>query len=232
MNEKKENKLVKIIGSLIAIVIMGVLIFFTYNYYTDLAKKGNKNSNKNETNEEKDDSKTPIKEEEQKEIELTLYDKRTITVVNGKKLTINLELTDGGNVLTLNDNALTYIPHNAKIKYATSNNTLVFVVDSDDRKKVIFADEEARNLKEYEYIYKDEIKYNVNNPYIDEEIKNYIYLKGSKVYITFTRNIDDLNPKDIVQVSYLFDTTKEDFLNNYEEVYKYTYEDYIDKWQD
>ncbi len=229
MNEKKDNIVVKIIGSLIAIVIMGVLIFFTFNYYTDLAKKGNNN---NASNDEKDDEKTPNKEENQKEIELIEYDKRTITVVNGKKITINLELTDGGNVLTLNDNALTYIPHNSNIKYATSNNTLVFVVENDDSKKVVFASEDGENLKEYEYILKDEIKYKVSNPYIAEEIKNYIYLKGDKVYITFTRNIDDLNPKDIVQLSYKFDTTKEDFINNYEEVYNYTYEDYIDKRQD
>lgn len=231
MSEKKENKVVKIIGSLIAIVIMGVLIFFTFNYYNDLAKNGNKNNSNNEENKEKDEDKTPI-EEEQKEIELIKYDNRTITVVNGKKLTINIESTDGGNVLTLNDNAITYVPHNARIKYATSNNTLVFVVESDDSKKVTFASDNGEIIKEYEYIFKDEIKYNVDNPYIDEEIKNYIYLKGNKVYITFTRNIDDLNPKDIVQLAYMFDTSKDNFIDNYEEVYKYTYEDYIDRRQD
>lgn len=231
MSEKKENKVVKIIGSLIAIVIMGVLIFFTFNYYNDLAKNGNKNNKNNEENKEKDEDKTPI-EEEQKEIELTKYDNRTITVVNGKKITINIESTDGGDVLTLNDNAITYVPHNAIIKYATSNSTLVIVVENDDSKKVVFANENGENLKEYEYIIKDEIKYNVDNPYISEEIKNYIYLKGNKVYITFTRNIDDLNPKDIVQLSYMFDTSKDNFIDNHEEVYKYTYEDYIDKRQD
>lgn len=228
MSEKKENKVVKIIGSLIMIVIMGVLIFFTFNYYNDLAKKGNQSGNNNDEEEQE----TPNKEEEEKEIELIKYEKRTITVVNDKKITIDLELTDGGYVLTLNDEAFTSVSPKAKIKYATSNNTLVFVVESDDSKKVIFASENGENLKEYKYILKDEIKYNVSNPYIDEEIKNYIYLKGNKVYITFTRNIDDLNPKDIVQLSYMFDTTKDNFIDNYEEVYKYTYEDYIDKRQD
>ncbi len=230
MSEKKENKVVKLIGSLIAIVIMGILIFFTFNYYNDLAKNGNKNNTTNEENKEKEEDKTPV--EEPKEIELIKYDKKTITVVNDKKITIDLELTDGGYVLTLNDEAFTSIYPNATIKYATSNNTLVFVVESEDSKKVIFANDNGENLKEYKYIFKDEIKYNVNNPYIDEEIKNYIYLKGNKVYITFTRNIDDLNPKDIVQLSYMFDTTKDNFIDNYEEVYKYTYEDYIDKRQD
>lgn len=225
MDEKKESKVVKIIGSLIAIVIMAVLIFLTFNYYNDLAKKGNKkneerNNEDNYQNEETDNK---------KEISLIKYDKRTITVVNDKKITINVELTDGGNVLTLNDNPLTYIPYESEIKYATSNNILVFVVTNSSSKKVVFADCNGQRIEEYEKIEYNEIGYTLNDPYISDNLDSYIKLIGNNVYITFTRNIENLNPKDIVQISYKFNTSKKDFINSYEEVFKYTYEDYINK---
>lgn len=225
MNEKKENKVVKIIGSLIAIVIMAILIFLTFNYYNDLAKNGNKS--KQESNNK--DTSVDEEKEEQKEILLTKYDKRTITVVNGNKITINIELTDGGNVLTLNGDPLTYIPYESEIEYATSNNTLVFAVSNPDSKKVIFADYNGQFIEEYGKVFDDEIEYTINDPYISLNLDSYIKLLGNNVYITFTRKIDDLNPKDIVQFTYKFNTSKKDFINNYEEVFKYTYEDYLDK---
>ena len=139
------NIVVKIIGSLVTIFIMGFIIFFVYRYYDQEAKKSPKYSE--DSSSEKEDDKSSNDKKGSYTIED--YDRsKQIIIVDGKKVIIDYELTDGGSVITFNDIAVSYSPNESTIKYiVTKNLFILFIDDYDESDLVLFIDIDGNIFK-------------------------------------------------------------------------------------
>ncbi len=226
----KDKPIIKMIASLVTIIIMGVIIFFIYDYYDKEAKKGNSidESEENELQEEKESNNTT------NTYKIIDYDKnKEIVMVGKKKVVIEYQLTDAGNVITLNDESISYVPYDSKIKYVIANNNILFYIENyesvDDKAMdlLIIADNKGNVLKTYSTVSMYGNKYIINEPLINDKIKSSISIKNNKLYLTYIINdLDDLEDDEIIQFSYEFDLDSDNLLDKETLVYKYNYSNY------
>ena len=204
------NIVVKIIGSLVTIFIMGFIIFFVYRYYDQEAKKSPKYSEDSSSEKENDKSSNDKKGS----YTIEDYDRsKQIIIVDGKKVIIDYELTDGGSVITFNDIAVSYSPNESTIKYiVTKNLFILFIDDYDESDLVLFIDIDGNILKTYSTMSLKNYDYIINDPVVDSKTKSSFEIIDNYLYITYILYDLDYAPGDnMIQFSYKFDLDKDDF---------------------
>lgn len=228
----KDNIVVKTIASLVAIIIMGVIIFFIYEYYDSESKK----SNSSESDEEEIVVDNNYTDKNKRTYELISFDKKkTIVIVDNSKVYIDYELTDGGAVLTINDEAVSYVPAESEIKYIVTGSNIIlyinnyeYVSDDDYSDIVVIADKNGETLKEYLPVSLYGYKYIISNPLIEDKVDEAIVLDNNKLYVTYINSEKDniYRNEDIIQFTYEFDLNDSNFLDKEVITYKYKYSDY------
>jgi hypothetical protein len=228
----KDNIVVKTIASLVAIIIMGVIIFFIYEYYDSESKK----SNSGESDEEEIVVDNNYTDKNKRTYELISFDKKkTIVIVDNSKVYIDYELTDGGAVLTINDEAVSYVPVESEIKYIVTGSNIIlyinnyeYVSDDDYSDIVVIADKNGETLKEYLPVSLYGYKYIISNPLIEDKVDEAIVLDNNKLYVTYINSEKDniYRNEDIIQFTYEFDLNDSNFLDKEVITYKYKYSDY------
>lgn len=190
--------IIKFVGSIICIIVMSVVIFFVYNYYSDKALKGN-NTNTNtstNTNTNTDDN----NETDNNQSEITVLNlkefknvKTYVEDIDGKVI-INYENTDAGNVLLINDHTITYYSAKDKVYYGVLKDAIVINVVSDtEGNTIVFADTEGTPFKIYSY--ENNGKYNlyIKEPVMSKDIKEAVTFDKTTLTISYSVLKDENN---------------------------------------
>ena len=227
----KDKPIIKIIASLITIVIMGIIIFFIYDYYDKEAKKDSSEEEQNdniineENEEHKDSSKT---------YKLIDYDNNKEIVMIGKsKAVIDYQLTDGGNVVTVNDEPVSYVPNDSEIKYILTNNYILFYIkdyeniEDQPSDLLVIADNKGNVLKTYSNMSLYGNNYIISKPLIKDKVNDTITIKNNKLYLTYiSLDLDYVDDDEVIQFCYEFDLNSNDMLDKETIIYKYNYSNY------
>ena len=191
-----KNLIVKFIASIICIVIMSVIIFFVYNYYSDEAKKGKSSSNTN-TNENTNTSTDPEKPDKPQTDELNFIEFKNIkTYIDGfdNKIIMNYEMTDAGNVLTINEHSVTYYSSNDKVYYGILKDAIVIkVVSPTEGITLVFSDNEGTAFKQYTYDNQGKYNLYIKEPVMSSNIKDAITFDKSTFTISYSVMQDSNN---------------------------------------
>ena len=234
MKKLKDNIFFKIIVCLIVTIIMGVIIFFVYQHYDELAKNNSSNNSKNNETEEKEETNDTNKEEEKKEDVIKSFNefnnKKTNIKINDKTYVLNIEHTDAGNMLTFDDYAITDILTNTKVYYLVLDDVLVVKSSYNSKDSLWIISTDKYILKNYKEDYINEQSYYIENPIIDIDYKDSIYVKNNNIYITYVIDnlTDELNENTIVQYTTVITYDDGSLVDEDNIVSKYTYKDYLD----
>ena len=220
----KDNIIVKLIGSLIMVVIMGFIIFFVYQYYD---KEARSKSNDSSHNKVVVDNETEDKKPKDNSYKFVDFNKsREILYLDNKKVILDYELTDGGNVVTVNDLAVSYVPSDSTIKYLLTNYYLIIYIDNTEESDyVAIVNNDGEVLKDYYSLSINGSAYIIGNPIHPYRESSHVFIKNNTLYIVYVDNnyrIGSFN-KEAVQFTYTFDITKNEF---------YKEERIIDKYYD
>ena len=240
--EKINNNIVaKIIFSIIAVAIMGVLVYFMYIHYDNLAKE---NSKKKE--EQKEETINPDDTQEKIELNFEEYDlKRKSIIIASKNFVLSLLNTDAGNLLQIDDEVITDISRTDKVNLANFKDYLIVFVEGNEnrlffinKEKEIISIEDSYSLKNklpFSYIISSSLFTN------DKEI----VVNNNKICVTFTapiegnkltlKNGNKISLTDLYKYNIKEDQTIEykvyidTELNIKEELTNYTFKSYIEK---
>lgn len=229
MKKIEDNVIFKIISCLIVLIVMGAIVFFVYQYYDDLAKNGNNSNNKN--NGEKIIETT---NEEEKNVFFEVYNlKEDDIVIDGTIYTLNVELTDAGSVLTINDNPITDIYLNTYIKYAVLDDIIIFDIVNDGLSSILFVDLDYHVFARYSSNYNYGHEFVIAKPFIEEKYNDYVVIKNNNIYITFVLkelisgiNVDD---NDIIQYTMVLEYSDGSLVDDSNISSKYMYKEYKNK---
>ena len=215
------NPIAKVVASLIAIAIMGFIIFFVFQYYD---KEARKNPNDNSSQSNNSDKNNPDKDKEsdnKSSYKIEEYSKtKEIIIINGEKVIIEYELTDGGNVILVNDNPVSYVPSTSSVKYIVTDKYLVLYVEDYDMGDLIeFIDSDGNILKSLTSIEYNGDTFDINDPVVNKDVKSSFEIIKDYLYVTYVnREIDFASDDDTIQFSYGYDLNDESSYSN-EKIY-------------
>ena len=192
------NIIAKIIGSIIAIVVMAFIVIFVYNYYDNEAKnpeKKDKSSNNSE----------PV-DVEVDDLEFIDYDfKRTDIFLNKNRVIIDVMLTDAGEVLVVNDEAVYYVNSESVARYAIYKSYLIMDIITDSSENIFLIDENLNIVGTYNSMFENGNKYVISKPVVGDFTSSIVV--NNKIYVTYV--IDDLNDylssDTVIQLTYAVD---------------------------
>ncbi len=182
-----EKPIIKLVASIVMILIMGVIIYFVFNYYNDVAKNNSSKEEEKEDKEEKDSLEI---------LEFEKYNfKRQTVSVNGKVFTLNVIKTDAGELLSVNDNAVDNIniDDNSDIFYAILNDYLVIKNVNEEESSLLIIDDNANLVKGLFNIKDKYFNYVLYKPLFINEYSNYILKDKDNIYVTYTLNNNSSN---------------------------------------
>ena len=187
MRKLNDNIIAKLVVSVIAIIIMGVIIVFVFNYYDDIAKKWNNNNqeeNSGDNNDHKNESQTNIFDN----ISLEKYDlNRKSIVINDKVLILSIVETDAGKLIQVDDTIITDLQLNDTLYYAVLPNSLLIEVEKEEETEayLVLKDTQVIDLS---LLVKDKIENKSFRYYISDSSftsNKKIELKDSFIYMTY-----------------------------------------------
>ncbi len=241
MNKINNNIFAKLIASLIAIAVMGFIVVFIFNYYTKQAKENTKNNEEEQKEETKNE-----------ELEFITYDKKkTRLFLDKTPIILDIMNTDGGMLISVNDEPLNYVTSSTKIKYLIFNDLLIITASEDDKNidSISIVNKEL-DSKIYEPVESRYYNYYLSKPLVNEIYGDYLVVRNNKLYITYTMNnrnnkfvlnngkyLLDINENDYDRynidldtlLEYTYEITNNDDVLRDRKVFEYTIEDYIKK---
>lgn len=189
------NIIAKIIGSIITVIIMAVIIVFVYQYYDKEAKYGKRDTN-NSSNTIDDNVKVD-------DIEFNDFEfKRVDVFLDKNRVIIDIMSTDAGDVLVVNDEAISYVNSSSVVRYCIFNNYLIFDVITDDIESIYLINKDVNIVSTYESIIKNESRYVVSKPIISCDFKSSIVVNDSIYIVYVLENMTDFDKDTIVQYVY------------------------------
>ena len=250
----KKDLIVKFIASIICIIVMSVIIFFVYNYYSEEAKKGKSGANTN-TNENTNTSTDPEKPDKAQSDEISFTEFKNIkTYIDDfdNKVIMNYETTDAGNVLLINDNSVTYYSSNDRVYYGVLKDVLVVkVVSPSEGITLVFADNEGNSFKQYTYDNQGKYNLYIKEPVMSVNIKeavsfnkntfriSYSVMQDSNHSIVLTNDdvidingnvYDGFNTYDIVEYTVEIEYLGNKKFTEAEKLEEYTLKEYVSKY--
>ena len=240
MNKINNNIFAKIIASIIAIGVMGFVVVFIFNYYTKVAKDDTKNNQEEKKEETKNE-----------ELEFIKYDrKKTRLFLDKTPIILDVMNTDGGMLISVNDEPLNNVTSSTNIKYLIFNDLLIIITSEDneniDRISVVNKELDSQIYEPVETRY---YSYYLSKPLVNEIYGDFRVVRNNKLYITYTmKNKNDKfvlnNGKYILDINeneyskynidtdtlleYTYEVTNDEFLSD-RKVFEYRIEDYIKK---
>ena len=158
--KKYKDLIIKFVCSIICIIIMSIIILNVYNYYSEKAKNKGSGNNNNQT-EIKDKEKDKEKEQV-KDISFQNFEFRK-TYLDGfdTKVILDLENTDAGNILTINDNVVASYLITESISYGVLDDAIVIRIKNPDYgEHIVFSDKDGNVFKEFSLV--NENTYNLH----------------------------------------------------------------------
>ena len=204
------NIVAKIIGSIIAIVVMSFIVIGVYKYYDNEAKNPKKNSNQNE------DTPDVVVDN----LEFIDYDfKRTDIFLNKNRVIIDVMLTDAGEVIVVNDEAAYYVNSESIAKYAIYDSYLIMDIITDSSENIFLIDENLNIVSTFNSIFEEGNRYVVSKPIVGDITSSIVV--NDKIYITYV--LDDINddlPEDTI-IQLIYESDLKGTLHLYK-LYKYS----------
>lgn len=204
------NIVAKIIGSIIAIVVMSFIVIGVYKYYDNEAKNPKKNSNQNE------DTPDVVVDN----LEFIDYDfKRTDIFLNKNRVIIDVMLTDAGEVIVVNDEAVYYVNSESIAKYAIYDSYLIMDIITDSSENIFLIDENLNIVSTFNSIFEEGNRYVVSKPIVGDITSSIVV--NDKIYITYV--LDDINddlPEDTI-IQLIYESDLKGTLHLYK-LYKYS----------
>lgn len=209
MKKLNDNIIAKLVASVFTIIVMGIIIFFVFDYYNDIAKKGNDNTNNqkensdNKNDTEKDKSNTNIFDN----VSFDRYDlNRKSIVLNDKVLILSIVETDAGKLIQVDDTIVTDIYLNDTVYYAVLPNSLLIEVENSDEAKayLILKDKQVIDLSD---LVKNKIENKAFRYFISDSSftsNKKIELKDNSIYITYRLDNYFFNENDNEIFEYYF----------------------------
>lgn len=205
------NIIAKIVGSIITVIVMGVIIVFVFNYYQDEAKNGNKKADK------KEDQEIIVDNESFDSIPFNNYDSDRVELfLDNKRIILAVSLTDAGNVLVVNDEPVSYVNGSSVVKYVVNKDYLIIDIVTEDLESVYLINKDCNIVKTFESLYEYDRKYYISNPIHNDKVSSSVIV-NDYIYITYVTDISDSSLSDVI---YQF-TIKAKYDGSYEIVLPY-----------
>ncbi len=236
MKKVVNSVIFKAIVLLLTICVMAIIVWFVYDYYNDLAKKGSpSNSRSSNNNSESNDEKQKIDDNDNKSDEEAVFleydSNRTRVYINGKSYILNVVDTDAGRVLSIGEKALLDYDSSYEYSYLVFDSIFVLRYNKNDNRgdNYIIVDDNLNDICSFKPIKKDNYLYVISKPIFDEFNEDFL-IKDGNIYVTYVMDsVDDnvktyIDSKSYVQFTYEVNYKES---NNFNIISSYNFSDYL-----